>query len=645
MCGIAGFAARSGDAPPIAPAVTERVLHLLEHRGPDAHGEYRARGVWLGHRRLSIIDLSTAANQPMVSTDGNCVISYNGEVYNFRDLIAGLSLTDLRTHSDTEVVLRAFEEKGASSFALLNGMFAFAIYDKRNQSLWLVRDRLGIKPLYYAMLEDGLYFGSEPKAILGLAGLDPVCDVASLHEWLYYGNALGGRTLYRDVRQLSPGHYLTIDLKSFRYVVRPYWSLGEQSSQSPVRLSTNDLIAGTRQLLEAAVKRQLVSDVPIGVFLSGGVDSSAITALAARHYNGRLTTYSAGFDDLGGVDERPKARRVASHFQTEHHELQISGNDVPRLVESMVRHHDMPFCDSANIPLFLMAEKISSHTKVVLQGDGGDEVFGGYRRYVTLPHRRLLRAISRVYGSLDHDARSVLRRRIRRYLGAFAAKDMATTMARLLTPIDPASSPEKIFSPELRREIEKADPFARYRECQSMFDGHDAGNQMSLVDLMIELPDIFLEKVDRATMAASVEVRVPFLDHELIDFMVRVPGHKKMPFGRKKWLLKRAMKGRVPDFVLNGPKTGFSVPFGYWLRTSLKPLFFDHLETVHRNRPGVVDRDAAIRMYDEMQSGATDRCYTLWNLLNLMIWVNQSNVQFAAGRGSSDMPQAVMVRS
>jgi asparagine synthase (glutamine-hydrolysing) len=597
----------------------------------------------LGHRRLSIIDLSTMANQPMISADGNQVISYNGEVYNFRDLTAQLALKDLRTHSDTEVVLRAFAEQGAASFRMLNGMFAFAIYDKRAQSLWLVRDRLGIKPLYYALLEDGLYFGSEIKVILGLAAMDPVCDVSRLHEWLYYGNTLGGKTLYRSIQQLPPAHYLQIDLKSFRHVVRPYWTLAEQSKEPPLRGSASDVVAETRRLLDAAVRRQLISDVPVGVFLSGGVDSSTITALASRHYSGQLSTYSAGFDDLAGVDERPKARRVAAHFGTDHHELHITGADVAALVEKMVRHHDMPFCDSANIPLYLMASQISGHTKVVLQGDGGDEVFGGYRRYVSLRHRWILRAMSRLYSALPGRAQSPFRRRVRRYLGAFAANDVATTMARLLTPLDPSASPEAIFSAELRRKVEKADPFARYRECQPMFAGQDIVNEMSFVDMMIELPDIFLEKVDRATMAASLEVRVPFLDHEIVDSVARIPGSRKMPNGRKKWLLKKAVRGLVPDFVLSGPKTGFSVPFGYWLRTSLKPMFFDHLETIDRRRPGIVDRDAVIRQYAAMESGNTDLSYTLWNLLNLMVWVNDAKIEFASEARSQDAPQAMVV--
>lgn len=632
MCGIAGLVRREPGIQTFSAERAARVLASIRHRGPDAQGSYTGNQLWLGHVRLSILDLSSAGNQPMATANENFVIVYNGEVYNFKKLAAELSLSDLRSSSDTEVILRAFEKLGVASLEKLNGMFAFALYDKRAQKLWLVRDRLGIKPLYYRIDNQGLIFGSEIKSIIGLMDEAPMCDLSSLHEWLYYGNTLGGRTLYQGIQQLQPGHYLELDLTSFSWRIEEYWSLRRQSiGSSTVRSSAEEMIAETRRLLEEAVRRQLVSDVPIGVFLSGGVDSSAITAIASRYYGGRLATYSAGFDDLNGVDERPKARRVAAHFGTDHHELHIQGGGLADLVEKMVHHHDMPFSDAANIPLYLMAAQISAKTKVVLQGDGGDELFGGYRRYVSLRHHALLRRIARWGSGLDGlMPDSIFYRRVRRYMHAYAADDLATTMARLLTPVDPHSSPEAIFAPRLLEELGKVDPFSRYRECQPYFAQHDIPNQMSLVDLMIELPDIFLEKVDRATMAASLEVRVPFLDHDLVDYVVRIPANRKMPWGRKKWLLKEALRGLVPDDILYGPKTGFNVPFGYWLRTALKPLFFDHLATFDREQPGVLNLPEVRGMYTAMEGGDYDRSNTLWNLLNLMIWCNRLKVAIAA---------------
>jgi asparagine synthase (glutamine-hydrolysing) len=628
MCGIAGFVARTRGVPPIDASRARAVLDSIGHRGPDARGEFADGNVWLGHLRLSILDLSSAGNQPMSTRDGRFVITYNGEIYNFKDLAGELALTGMRSSGDSEVALRAFELLGIDALAKLNGMFAFAIFDRQARKLWLVRDRLGIKPLYYRIDSQGLAFGSEIKAIRGLAGGTTVCDLPLLHEWLYYGNTLGGRTLHRGIQQLLPGHCLELDVNSFAHRVKAYWSLSAHvSGVSRPAVSADQAIVETKRLLDAAVRRQLVSDVQVGVFLSGGVDSSAITAIAAKHYPGRLSTYSAGFDDIDGVDERPKARRVAAAYNTDHHELHIRGGDLADLVEKMVHHHDQPFSDAANIPLYLMAREIRGTTKVMLQGDGGDEVFGGYRRYVSLRYRPLILPFAplarRLPGAV---ARSPYGYRAQRYMHAYGAGDLASTMGRLLTTKDETRHPTGVFTPWVREIVERADPLARYRECQPLYAREDVPNQMSLVDLTVELPDIFLEKVDRATMAASVEVRVPFLDHDLVDYVVTLPGAVKMPWGRKKWLLKQVLKDLVPDDVLNGPKTGFRVPYGFWVRKALKPVFFDHFARFQRLWPNVLDAAEVERLYTATGGGSHDRADTLWKLLNLMIWVNNSSV-------------------
>ncbi len=420
-------------------------------------------------------------------------------------------------------------------------------------------------------------------------------------------------------------------MTSFRHELRPYWSLKAQAE--PALTAANDsscAIARTTHLLEQAVRRQLVSDVPVGVFLSGGVDSSAITAFASRHYDGRLATYSAGFDFARRGGELPKAKRVAAYYGTEHHEIHITGGVVGGLVERLIHHHDMPFADAANIPLFLMASQLSGQIKVVLQGDGGDELFGGYRRYSTLSHYRLLHAMA---GGLRPLHRLVpgysLRDRVRRYLHAFAAEDLATTTALLLTPEDRLRGCAAIFAPCVRSAMEKHDPFARHRAFQQMFSEHDIGNQMSFVDLLTTLPDTYLEKVDRATMAASLEVRVPFLDHELVDFVVQLPASSKMPRGRKKWLLKSALAGIVPAEVLDGPKVGLEVPIKHWLRGSLRPLFFDHLSRLERRGPGVLNLDHVKRMYEQTVAGQRDHTRLLWKVMNFMVWANTTAVDFA----------------
>ncbi|MGZ5280363.1 MAG: asparagine synthetase B family protein, partial [Pseudobdellovibrionaceae bacterium] len=284
MCGIAGKLARPGKSHQVSPSMADSVLRSLHHRGPDMQGQYSDGPLWLGHLRLSILDLSSAGSQPMATPDDRYVICYNGETYNFAEIAQSLNLTDLRGHSDTEVILRAFAQVGPALFPQLNGMFAFSIYDRQSRKLWLVRDRLGIKPLFYALNEDGLFFASEIKALMAMSEKTPQCDSSSLHEWLYYGTTHGEKTLYRDFRQLLPGHFLEIDLSNFESKIERYWSPLQYAGLAKPNGSTTDRIQKTRELLEQAVCRQLISDVPVGIFLSGGVDSSAITAFASKHY-------------------------------------------------------------------------------------------------------------------------------------------------------------------------------------------------------------------------------------------------------------------------------------------------------------------------------------------------------------------------
>jgi len=632
MCGLLGIAVDSSRPLGNLAALFPAALATLAHRGPDARGQYEDRNVLLGHVRLSILDLSDAGRQPMTTRDGRFVIAYNGEVYNFRELARQHELGDLRSGSDTEVVLRLFAKLGVAALPKLNGMFAFAVYDALTRKLWLARDRLGIKPLYFELRPGRLSFGSEIKGILALGQGAPRCELAALHEWIYYGNPLGGRTLYEGIVQLLPGQYLELDLQSFGSSTRPYWALEQfvrEDAAAPAPTAAA-AIEETRCRLERAVQRQLVSDVPVGLFLSGGVDSSAVAAFASRHYGGRLKTYSVGFDFSKDQRELERARRVAEQFGTEHHEIHIAGTRVSDLVEGLVRQHDMPFSDAANIPLALMAREISAHTKVVLQGDGGDELFGGYGRYFTLNHYRLLHLAALLMRHAPALApKSALSYRVRRYLHALSAEDMVTTIALLLTSEDRSMAPTAIFSRPLRDAVEKHDPFSRHRECLRLIGPQDSFNRMSYLDLLITLPDTYLEKVDRATMAASLEVRVPFLDDELVEYVVRLPGETKAPGGKRKWLLKSALRGILPDEVLDGPKVGLEVPYGAWLQSALQPLFAAHLHEFSAKNPGVLDLAHVRTLLERTAAGVRDDSYMLWKLLNLMIWANLSRISIA----------------
>jgi asparagine synthase (glutamine-hydrolysing) len=565
----------------------------------------------------------------MVSSCGQFATTYNGECYNFREVAQQLRLDGRRSSSDTEVVLRAFAVEGARSFRRLNGIFAFAIHDRANRELWLVRDRLGVKPLYYAFATDRICFASELSALLVLLGGTPSCETSLLHEWMYYGNALGGKTLFRGIQQVLPGHAMRLRLKDWSVETTAYWSLSTQCRlpRPPERGAA--LATAVRSKLLQAVQRQLVSDVPVGIFLSGGIDSSAIASFAVEAASNRIRTFSVGFDDPTLPDERPLARRLADRLGTEHHEFVIEGDNLERCVEELVAHHGAPFFDAANIPLWLMARSVAASTKVVLQGDGGDELFGGYRRYHSIHYRQLLRALSfaskPLLASLPN---SRLMQRARRYANAFGRREIGETIALLLTMEGADETMLQAFGADLRAAMHATNPLSHYLQVAETFSQVDIPRRMSMIDLSIILPDIYLEKVDRATMAHGLEARVPFLDHDLVDFMVRLPADQVTSGGRTKWLLKQALRGTLPDEILERPKTGFNVPFGRWLRGPLQAHFAAHLDAFVHSNPGAVDPSVIQEWIERDASGRFDLSVRLWKVYNLTLWANHFRVRF-----------------
>lgn len=512
---------------------------------------------------------------------------------------------------------------GEDCFPLLNGMFALAIFDLKERVLWLARDRLGIKPLYVAKSSKGLYFSSEIKGIQALEDKFRGVNSEVLGEWSYYGNALGKETLFKGITKLLPGRYLKVGVDDITVEEFTYWEPGNGELSEFA-----DLAGQTRFNLEEAVRRQLVSDVPVGVFLSGGIDSSAIAAFASKHYSGKLATFSAGFDYEKGVNELPQARRLAEKYGTDHHEIHVVGADVADTVEKMVWHHDQPFSDAANIPLYLISQQVGDRAKVILQGDGGDELFGGYHRYATLSRFRRMKMLARIANLAQKLLPRGSSHKVRqRYIDALLAKPFPKVMALLLTVEDEAHSPLNIFKGSFRKS--SGNPFERYFECASKFAGRSPADQMLLVDSMIILPDIFLEKVDRSTMAASLEVRVPFLDNELVEFCQGLPASQKIPGGNQKNLLKRSLKGIVPDEVLYGKKTGFGVPFSFWLEGPLKDLLFDNLGDFIRRQPYVLDQKYVHSLFDDHISRRKDNGFLLWKIMNLVIWSNRYSVDWS----------------
>lgn len=609
MCGICGSVSDYS-------VNIEKMVESIHHRGPDFQDFFKENRLVLGHTRLSILDLSIAANQPMVSRSERTVVVYNGEIYNFNNLKNELKNEDVvfKTHSDTEVVLEGYEKWGNKIFEKLNGMFALAIYDRRRNTLTLTRDRFGIKPLYYTFKNNEIIFGSEIKAILASGRVNSTMSFQGLHEYLHFSSTLGETTFYEGIHKLLPGHMLVYDLLRNKVEIKPF----KLNYDLPIIIdSQKKIVENIRYLFEESVKRQLVSDVPIGVFLSGGIDSTAITALATKHYSGKLKTFSAGFDFDKGVNELANARFIAKKFGTEHNEFHIKGSGIPKILEKLNSYFDQPFSDAANIPLFLMGKELKGKHKVILQGDGGDELFAGYRQYFRVKNERLFKLLSYVTIKMSFAIpKSSKYYRMLRSMYAITQNDKDLITARLYSQELLTENPSRLFNKDWKEKIDAVDPFIRHRELHKEFGKFDLLQELLYTDMNTMLPDQYLEKVDRATMANSLEIRVPFLDNELAAYTMSLPSKYKIQGKEKKYLLKKAFAGLVPDKILYGPKRGFSVPFQYWLRTSMKDFMIDTLNASRVYSPEVST------MMKEHTMGKRDHGYILWKLLNLSIWIN-----------------------
>ncbi len=617
MCGIAGVFFTKRQRLPIETAMA--MAKSLSHRGPDYQGAWAGEGVLLAHARLSILDLSAFGNQPMTSLCGRYTIVFNGEIYNYRELRANLVTLGetFRSNSDTEVLLRCFARDGLACLRSLNGIFGFAVWDAIESRLTLARDRFGIKPLYYALHNGSLWFGSEIKAMRA-GGAGPFSFRRNrLPEYLYYGVVSDNATLFAEVERVQPGGYITVDASAGVTKGR-YWC----PEDVPVQHSTSqEAIVRTRSLLEQAVRRQLVADVPVGVFLSGGIDSSSIATFASRNYPGRLRTYSVGFDFNRGINELPRASRTAKLLGTEHTELHIRGNDLQEVIQDLVWHHDEPFAEGANIPLFLLCRELRGQTKVVLQGDGGDELFGGYRRYKLLRRARLWRVACRSALAL----KVPMPWRLSRMAQALGADDDGLRMALLMSLEVAKPDPLRVLTPHLRKELEGEDPFFRHRELNQRFANAEPVQRMLLSDTQALLPDLYLEKVDKSTMAFGIEARVPFLDNDLADFALGLPAVLKMQGGEAKFLLRRALRGIISDEVLDGPKTGFSVPYVNWIRG---PLYSFARETILDAASGPnpwFDELILSKLLDELRRYGTNG-FLLWKCLHLALWRRQQKL-------------------
>jgi asparagine synthase (glutamine-hydrolysing) len=623
MCGIYGEYDLTGSGRVGGSA--EAATDVLAHRGPDERGTWHGPGVFLGMRRLSIIDLA-GGHQPIWNEDRSGCIVYNGELYNYLDLRPELQARGhaFRTNTDTEVVLHAYEEWGADCLRRLNGMFAFAIWDGRQRRLFLARDRIGEKPLYYYRDGHRLAFASEIKAILADRTIPRQLRPRGLANFLAFGHAVAPETIYGSIRKLLPGHYLLAQGGHVRE--QPYWDVGDEPPlPGGVELTEEQYAGRVLDLLDDSVRRRMIADVPVGAFLSGGVDSSAIVALMTRHASGPVKTFSLGFDVGGGYDELPAARRVAAALGTEHHELRARDVDLVQVLRTLVYHFDEPFGDAAAFPIYLLSRFAREHVKVVLTGDGGDELFGGYRRYAAdqaaswycrLPGPLRERWIPAAVERLPR------LRRIKRTVGTLPIADPARRYAAWLTLFTPAMQAE-LLAPGLREAVGDYDPawpYPRYYPALNGATAADHLNRLMYMDLKTWLPDAYMEKIDKATMACSLEARVPMLDPRLVELAFQIPGRYKIRGWSTKRILKRAVRRLIPAEVLRRPKTGFAVPTDPWFRGPLKAFTFEVLLDERARRRGYFNMPAVERLWREHAQGRHVWDTHLWLLLNFELW-------------------------
>jgi len=616
MCGICGQFNISGQ--PVERPVIERMTASISHRGPDSNGVFVRDRIGLGHQRLSIIDLSEAGSQPMRSLGGDKWIVFNGEIYNYAALKRALELEGERfvSSSDTEVLLKLYERYGSACLDKVDGMFAFAVWDASVESLVLARDRIGIKPLYYYLDARVLVFASEIKALLQCPMVPREVDPKGFVTYFTFGHSFAPDTIYRGIKKLLPGHILVCGAGGT--CITKYWDL--EDSPPKQRVSPHEAGSEVRRLLRSAVQSHMVSDVPVGAFLSGGIDSSAIVAYMSEVSPNPVKTFAVGFDVGGYYNELSDARMVAERFGTEHHEKIVTDLDVESLIERLVYHYDEPFADAANLPTLIVSEFASQHVKVVLTGEGVDELFGGYRRYYAHLAARYFRLLP-----------SFLR-------GGFVKKLIPRRrMRRLHKFMDTASVPDEaqrygtwlsLFSENAKAQLFDgiqnlsggADGYESYRNYYNKFPHWDTVNRVLYTDLKGWLPDTYLEKTDKASMAVSLEARVPFLDHHLVEYAFSLPGRLKVRGRTTKYLLKRALEGVLPPEILYKPKHGFAVPLDEWFRGRLKTMFCDVCLGPSSASDGLVNKRVVEQMFRQHVNRERDFGIHLWTILNYQLW-------------------------
>jgi asparagine synthase (glutamine-hydrolysing) len=636
MCGIAGALWFDPKAA-VELNVLERMTDSLVHRGPDDRGIYRSDwqrdvvgvvpGVALGFRRLSIIDLA-GGHQPMSNEDGSIQIVFNGEIYNYKDLRRRLEGTGHRfsSQSDTETIIHLYEDLGTECFEYLNGMFALAIWDRRQRQLVLARDRLGKKPLYYQWRDRQLLFGSELKALAEAPSFDCRISPGSIDAYLTYQYVPHPESIYRSVRKLPPGHFAVFrQREETESWVQRYWNF-DASVELP--LTADQAAVQTRDLLEDSVRLRLRSDVPLGTFLSGGIDSSLIVALAQQKLDQPLHTFSIGFKE-SEFDETPYARLVAQWVGTQHHEHLVTP-DAVSILDQLVTHYDEPFGDSSALPTWYLCQWTRQHVKVALTGDGGDELFAGYDRYRALWLSQWINRIAPIHGLLDNplirrlpasNRRRSFIRRLQRFGEALNQSPSRRFMNWL--QIFPEQMRIDLYREEFIQQLPDEDPFEFFDSAWRKVGQRDLVSQASLADLVTYLPCDLMNKVDIASMAHSLECRQPMMDYRLVELAARIPSRHKFGIGSSKKVLRRAFDRQLPRQIWTRKKMGFGIPIDAWFRSTLRPITEQRLLDADARCHQYFRPEAIGSLIQQHSSGKVNHGYRLWCLLILESWLRR----------------------
>jgi len=619
MCGISGIY-NYKTAEPVSERVLKAMNDTLIHRGPDDEGFYISNEVGLGHRRLSIIDLA-AGHQPMTNEDGTVWVAFNGEIYNFIELHRFLESRGHRfkTRSDTEVIVHLYEEKGEDCFRELRGMFAIAIWDQRNKKLLLARDRVGKKPLFYYHDGAKVLFGSEIKAILQVPGVCRDIDIEAMSDYFSFLYVPAPKSIFKKIRKVLPGHYLLVSADGVREA--QYWDLSFADTDE---LSEEQWCEKLVDALQEAVRLRLMSEVPLGAFLSGGVDSSSVVAMMKNAIDGPVITSSIGFDEKE-FDELPYARAVASQFGTDHHE-QIVRPDALAVLEKLAWHYDEPFADSSAVPTYYVSKVAREHVTVALSGDGGDENFAGYRRYYFDQRENLIRswlpagirqpvfgALASLYPKVDWAPRI--------FRGKATFQNLARCPIAAYFRSVAACQPELksgLLHGDVQRELGDYDSLDVLRAHYDRADTDDLLSKVQYVDIKTYLADDILAKVDRASMAVSLEVRAPILDHKFMELAARIPSRLKLRGMNGKYIFKKALEQCLPESILYRKKMGFAVPLAQWFRGDLREMTRDAI--LGTESADFLQRNTVERLWTEHQKGFRDRSTELWTLLMFRLW-------------------------